>query len=525
MSISRIQTCFALGLAVLAGTAAIADDGVQAGGQPAPAGTTPPPEPTLILLKNGKVLHGQILEDTAGYVLKHKVGTIRFPRRDVEGAFVSLEDAYKHKLEQTPNDADERMDLAIWCLEQKLSPEAKEQLQAVLALSPAHRRAKAMLFNLAAIAGKPAPKDKALIRTNSKARESIEDGPEADLPPDELPLGALREAAERYPKGGGPPIIFELPVPLAVRRYQEFVRAVHPVLQRRCARCHNEQASSEFQLVMARTKQEFSDETILRANLDATLRLVDPEDLTHSTVLISAGMSHGKNGGRPILGGPNHPEFRVLSTWVNSLQVQPPASDASRPSGDPKAGAALPREPFAAGRNTVTKPVPPPASDQFPPIPDTASAGRGRNSGTTQKRANNVTRVNDNGRLVEYNAEPRAAGGIIPGSANRGPAPDLPDSQFPTSPLLGGPGGAPVQQANRLATPRSRTSDGQAAPGQVVPPSSDDPNAPPMMRLPDGTMAPVVTRDVLRKPAAPAKKPTVDKNALDTFIRNRGPRK
>ena len=82
-------------------------------------------------------------------VVTQPVGAMRFPRRRIESVFGSIQEVYKYKLEQLPeNDFDERMKLARWCLEQKMETEAREQLRAVMELSPKHLQAKAMLVSL-----------------------------------------------------------------------------------------------------------------------------------------------------------------------------------------------------------------------------------------------------------------------------------------------------------------------------------------------------------------------------------------
>ena len=130
----------------------------------------------------------------------------------------------------------------------------------------------------------------------------------------------------------GQPVIFDLPAALAVRRTKEFVRFVHPVLQRACARCHNEQYPGSFQLVQVKTRHDQTAD-VFRANLDATLRLVDPENLAKSEILSSALVPHGPGPNkRPIFRGSNDPEYQILSAWVNSLRP-PRSTDGVTPTG------------------------------------------------------------------------------------------------------------------------------------------------------------------------------------------------
>src|SRR3954453_7402984 len=120
-----------------------------AGPEGAPGEAPPPsasPSQTVILLSNGRLLHGEVQEDGASYVLKQKVGSIRFPRTAVEKTFGSIGEVYQYKRSRLPReDPDEQMKLARWCLSQGLNAEAKAQLQEVVARYPGHVQAKAML--------------------------------------------------------------------------------------------------------------------------------------------------------------------------------------------------------------------------------------------------------------------------------------------------------------------------------------------------------------------------------------------
>ena len=104
--------------------------GVAIPAEPPPSGQSPAkapsPSPTVLLLSNGKVLTGPISEDGSNYVIKQGVNELRYPRRDVEGAFVSLEDAYRYKRARVPDrDPDEQLKLARWCMSMKLMAEAR----------------------------------------------------------------------------------------------------------------------------------------------------------------------------------------------------------------------------------------------------------------------------------------------------------------------------------------------------------------------------------------------------------------
>ena len=88
------------------------------------------------------------------------------------------------------------------------------------------------------------------------------------------------------------PVIFDLPLPLAIKRTEEFSRYVHPLLQAYCAKCHDGHYDGEFQLVPIKSRADRTSDA-LRANLDATLRLIDPKNPSHSVLLSSTLRPHG----------------------------------------------------------------------------------------------------------------------------------------------------------------------------------------------------------------------------------------
>ena len=315
--------------------------------------------PTVLLLSNGKVLLGEVSRVGPNYVVKHKIGTILKSRGEAVGAFRSIAEVYRYKVGILPEfDGDERLKLAYWCLDQKLETEAREQIGAVLALNPEDRRARAIWNSMErkTAATESATADPEVVRTSAEAVEGAT--------PAILRLNQFREQFARNPRGGGAPVVLDLPPPLAVVRYREFGRTVHPILQARCARCHNEQSQGALRMVQARSKRDLGNDLLIRTNLDAALLLVAPDDLARSPLLSAAGMTHG-DGGRPVLGGPNNPEYRALAAWVKSLKAAPEPDPAT--AGGPSQRAAT--EAFAAGRlgASADPAMPPAAPRRVPP--------------------------------------------------------------------------------------------------------------------------------------------------------------
>jgi hypothetical protein len=286
--------------------------------EPKPATATPPDgapasQKAVVLLTDGRIITGTVSEEESGYVITQPVGAMRFPKNRVEKTFGSIREVYQYKLEQLPErDFDERMKLARWCLSQKMTAEAKEQLNAIIQLSPKHSQAKAMLISL----------DQTEARMARQQRDPEVRQTKGEVPSDRPNIldSAVISGAKRNLGISDLPVIFDLPPAQAAKRADEFARYVHPVLQTYCAKCHNERHEGSFQLVEIKTRNDRTRET-LRANLDATLRLIDPENSSKSELLSSSLRPHGRGPNtRPIFQGSNDRAYQILATWIHNLK-------------------------------------------------------------------------------------------------------------------------------------------------------------------------------------------------------------
>ncbi len=298
-------------MALAIGVGAVTEDPVP--GDPPTASRAPERREQFLLLTDGRMIHGVISREGSLYVVKQTLGTMRFPKRLVEGSFGSIRDAFRHKEQRLPEeDPAERVKLARWCLNFQLTVEAKEQLLKVLEISPDHGPAQAMLANMEYTEKRQANQFDPEVRQTA-AEEVAEDRAGAQ---DSVVL----RGAERGMGLTGLPVIFNLPRPLAIRRAEEFARYIQPVLQLKCAKCHNAGYEGTFQLVPIATPRQQTPDA-LRANLDATLRLVDPENPAKSELLSSTLRPHGLGAKkRPILTGSNDRAYQILAAWVNGLR-------------------------------------------------------------------------------------------------------------------------------------------------------------------------------------------------------------
>ena len=241
-------------------------------------------------------------------------------------------------------------------------------LTAILERSPNHKEARARLLSIDQAATRlahRASRDPNVRRTPTAQVASAEDAnshrdrdPDvrrtdadttmSDQKPESLD-SALLGKAQRALGIKDLPVIFDLPLPLAIKRTEEFGRYVHPLLQAYCAKCHDAQYEGGFQLVTIKSRADRT-ATALRANLDATLALIDPKNPAHSVLLSSTLRPHGTGvRPRPIFPGSNDKAYMVLARWVNQLAAPKENDDSAR--RDPSRAPSETDEVFAVDRN------------------------------------------------------------------------------------------------------------------------------------------------------------------------------
>lgn len=99
----------------------------------------------ILLLKSGGRVEGVVTEKGDRYVVKSLNGTAEVPRdevgRRVEVPYVT--EVYERKLARIdPEDADARVELALWCAKQGLRDRERENLEAAITIDPDHETAR-----------------------------------------------------------------------------------------------------------------------------------------------------------------------------------------------------------------------------------------------------------------------------------------------------------------------------------------------------------------------------------------------
>ena len=239
------------------------------------------------------------------------------------------------------------MKLALWCLNLKLTAEAKELLTTVIEHNPNHNQAKAMLFSIEQDGGPTGP---ARARPRRSTRPEAEDnGPSGR--PESLDSAVLRKPAQRLGIKDLP-VIFDLPLPWRSSGPTSSPDTSIPCCKPIAPNAMTVSTTASFSLCPIKNRADRTPDA-LRANLDATLRLVDPTNLSHSELLSSTLRPHG-NGAkpRPIFPGSNDKAYKILAEWVNHLAA--PKEEKIRPICDASRGHDESDEVFAVDRNRTS---------------------------------------------------------------------------------------------------------------------------------------------------------------------------
>jgi|GEM_PF-1026700 len=284
---------------------------------PTPSGSVDSQAPalsnTVLLLTNGRVLEGTVTEQGTKYLVQTRNGRLPVDQHAVVKLGRSVKELYQHLAERVPDrDPDEHLKLAQWCLNQGLRDEAKDQLQKVVDLSAGHPQALAMLHQIRGAEERESRRDPEVTQANVEVAERPASYSPVNLGRAQRALG-ISDFAQ----------IPGLSRAQAVKRADHFVKFVDPILQFRCAKCHDERYEGSFQLIHYRQRSDRTTDAN-RANLDSVLSLIDLENPARSELLSSSLRPHGKGSKpRPIFRGSNDREYQVLAAWVNSLKGSP----------------------------------------------------------------------------------------------------------------------------------------------------------------------------------------------------------
>ena len=252
-----------------------------------PAGETRPAAMLLILV-DGQVISGHVTPRPDGYDIQVSAGRIFINSDRVRFAAANLPEAYDRMRDSisefTPAN---HMELARWCLGNKLYSQARREVLDALHLDPNRDDAKRML--------------RALEQVGEQSQTAIKGTGLTEYPSQ---TEIQRPAIETRSLAG-----------LNRTVAHSFVRDIQPLLMNKCATsgCHGISAKSQFKIV---STHRGSTPAIAERNLAAVLKQIDFSNPPTSPLLKIGEQAHGNMASSAFPGRSGAMQFRVLQNWV-----------------------------------------------------------------------------------------------------------------------------------------------------------------------------------------------------------------
>lgn len=246
--------------------------------------------PHIIVLRNGRVLAGQVTLIEAGYQVDSLSGRVVIPRNLVEVEALNLVDAHRKLRSKMPGqNASSHVALGRWCLAHGLNQQALAEFRTAERLAPKNKKS-ATKEVIAQLAPKVAP------RGNAPTVRSVTAVMSRDVEPIEALGGLPRDVAGH------------------------FVQRVQPLLSNRCGNgsCHGTGAGRIFRLEpIGRNRSGFQVRT--RKNLESVLGQVDLSGPANSPLLRFARKSHGSIPGIRSVRPLGREQVALIESWVRRV--------------------------------------------------------------------------------------------------------------------------------------------------------------------------------------------------------------
>ena len=258
------------------------------------------PKERILVLVDGKVIRSAFTPRPDGYDVTVPGGRlyvessrVRLVAKDMADAYRLMRSSYQ---DLTP---DTHLEIARWCLANKLTTEGQRELLDGLQLDPNRKDIKRLLETT----------------MKSQTEEATESGSGLTQYP---ALRVSADAPESRSLAG-----------LSTSVAQEFVRHVQPLLTNKCSStgCHGPSTTSEFKLTSARNG---SQPLIAERNLAAVLNYVDVTNPEESVLLQMLDRQHGGMTAPIFRGRAGTQQQKVLRDWIfaASADIAPEAARA-----------------------------------------------------------------------------------------------------------------------------------------------------------------------------------------------------
>jgi hypothetical protein len=306
--------------------------------------------PTLVVLRNGEVLSGQVSREGDRTVVASEGTEIRLSAREVDFVCQTLDEAYTIQCNrEVAGRIEDHLNLADWCLRHELLGYAAREITVAMQIDPKNPRVKVFDARLR----------RALLPMPTKATET-----------DEAKVGARPVSADELER-----LVRSLPAGTV----ETFTATVQPMLLNYCATagCHGPSSSSSFTLARA-PLEKVAARRLTERNLYNTLQWIDHDNPIDSKLLSAAREPHGPNQASGAT-GVGTAKYQELVSWVLQASLNTFAGPGGKLGGSapvaalPSGGVSVLASPSAA---TVLLPMNPPA-----PTAKRTSAATGKTNG------------------------------------------------------------------------------------------------------------------------------------------------
>jgi hypothetical protein len=254
------------------------------------------PDQGILVLRNGQTIEGRITRVDGWCVVDLPNGQIRIKAADVDLLCGSLEEGYRLKRAAADvGNVHDHLELAQWCLRQKLLGPAAAELADAKTADPTNRMI-GVLEQRLKLALEPPPATGAAGRSSAGPSNA-----ELDRMIRSLPRGTV----------------------------EAFTQSVQPVLMNHCATggCHGPLSDSGLRLFRVPTAKS-AGRRITQRNLYSVLQLIDRESPAESRLLTAASGPHG-SAKHAIFGQHEAAQYSRLVDWANQV-AQPVLADSPR---------------------------------------------------------------------------------------------------------------------------------------------------------------------------------------------------
>lgn len=246
---------------------------------------------SILLMKSGRMVSGHIGEGAGGYLVKNPSGSMLVPYEDVVFEAKSLHEIYsKQRASMKFPTANTHLNLARWCITNKLYEDAKIELKDAIRLEPKRSEPQLMLQRLM----RDSPTNQPTV--NQKIQETI-----------------LKKQVTR-PK--------EATSLTGISREQSaiFVRKIQPILSNKCgnANCHGSASKSQFRI--SQVSRRFGNHRVnSEKNLAEVLKWINMDDPIRSQLLQKPEKEHPQQGMVVFSGYAGRKQQLLIQKWVSSI--------------------------------------------------------------------------------------------------------------------------------------------------------------------------------------------------------------